>query len=201
MAFTSRSEAARTAILDAVRDLLARKGFAGTTIRAVAAEASVDPSMVMRYYGSKEDLLAAALDVDLHLPDPAQCRPERLGRTLAEHMISRWEGQLADGLILMLLRSASNSRLAAQRYREMFESQVLGLIRAVIGDTPDTARRAGLVAAQAAGVALCRYVLEIPPVAALEGEELAALLAPVLQHYLTGNLTSLPLPSTLDAKT
>jgi AcrR family transcriptional regulator len=201
MAFTPRSERSRTAILAAARRLLAAKGYEGTTIRAVAAEAGIDPSMVMRYYGNKEGLFAAAVDVDLMLPaDAAAWPPERLGEGLARHFVSRWEGELADELITMLLRSASTNPAATERLRAVFQTQVLEFVRTVAPEGSDgseglegpagsrVARRAGMVGSQVLGVALCRYVLELPPVVAMDGETLARTMAPVLQHYLTGDL-------------
>ena len=106
MPFTDRSAASRAAILAAARALLAARGYDATTIRAVAAEAGVDPAMVMRYYGSKDGLFAAATDIDLALPSPEGVSVDRLGWVLAGHVLRRWEGELADELIIVLLRSA-----------------------------------------------------------------------------------------------
>ncbi len=72
MAFTKRSQPAREAILAAARRRFTRDGYERTTIRSVASDAGVDPAMVMRYYRSKEGLLGAAVDIDLHLPDPSR---------------------------------------------------------------------------------------------------------------------------------
>jgi len=189
MAFTQRSEQTRTAILAAARHLLAQRGYEGTTIRAVAAQAGIDPSMVMRYYESKAGLFAAAVDVDLRLDEAVDgCPPEQLGDRLARHFVARWEGALSDEFITLLLRSASTNPEAAEKMQTVFQGQVLRLIRGVVGDKPDTARRVGMLSTQILGVALCRYVLRIPPVVAMDGDTLAATMAPVLQHYLTGEL-------------
>ena len=64
-----RSDRTKSAILRAARERLAAQGYDRTTIRAVAADAGIDPSMVMRYFGSKAQLFDAALDIDLRLPD------------------------------------------------------------------------------------------------------------------------------------
>jgi AcrR family transcriptional regulator len=186
--FTPRSEGTRRAILTATRELLASRGYEGTTIRAVAAAAGVDPSMVMRYYGSKRGLFAAAVDLDLRLPDLTAYPRDRLGERLARHFVSRWEGALADEAITLLLRSAITNPLAAEHMRAIFATQVLGMVRDVVGDTADAPRRAAMVTTQVLGAALCRYVLRLPPVAAVDGDTLAATMAPVLQHYLTGPL-------------
>ena len=191
MAFTARSEPTRTAILTEARRLLAEKGYEGTTIRAVAAAAGVDPSMVMRYYGNKEGLFGAAVDLDLHFPDAAGWPREELGIRLARHVVARWEGELSDELIRLLLRSATTNVAAAEQLRAVFGGQVLRFVQQVAGgDTPEVVRRASMLATQVIGVALCRYVLELPPVVAMDADTLVAMLAPVIQHYLTGDLTA-----------
>jgi AcrR family transcriptional regulator len=188
MPFTDRSAPSRSAILAAARDLLVKRGYAATTIRAVAAEAGVDPAMVMRYYGSKDGLFAAATDIDLALPSPEGVPADQSGRVLAGHVLRRWEGELADELVILLLRSAGTHDAAAEQLRTVFGQQVAGYVRQVIHDAPDWERRAGLIATQVLGVALCRYVLRLPPVAAMPAEELAAAIGPTLQRYLFGDL-------------
>jgi AcrR family transcriptional regulator len=189
MAFTERSRAARDAILAAARRRFTDEGFERTTIRMVAADAGLDPSMVMRYYGSKEGLFSAAVGVDLRLPDPADLPRAELGAMLARHFVGVWEGDPADETLLILLRSAVSHAGAAARIREMFTDQVVPMVRRATGDAADAEVRAGLISTHLLGTALCRYVLRLPPVAAMEADTLVATLAPVLQHFFTGSLT------------
>jgi AcrR family transcriptional regulator len=195
MAFTERSEKTRTAILAAARQLLAERGYEATTIRAVAATAGIDPSMVMRYYGSKEGLFAAAVDVDLHLPQPSDLPRERIGELLAKHLLSRWEGELSDEFIRLLLRSAGTNKAAAEQFRLIFERQPLTFVQELTGNAPDARRRAAVVSSQVLGMSYCRYILELPAVVELDAETLARTLAPVLQHYLTGDLDAAVTPA------
>ena len=188
MAFTERSEATRTAILAAARRYLADTGYEGTTIRAVASAAGVDPSMVIRYYDSKAGLFRAAVDVDLGLADLASHPADQLGEALARHFIARWEGDLADEAIGLLLRSAATNAAAAERVLAIFTDQVSSLAGRVTGNADDVARRAAMVSAHVLGIAFARFVVELPPMAAMEPETLIATLGPVLQHYLTGDL-------------
>jgi AcrR family transcriptional regulator len=188
MPFTDRSAPARAAILAAARGLLAERGYEATTIRAVAAAAGVDPAMVMRYYGNKEGLLAAAVDVDLALPDPDGVPTGELGGLLAAHIVRRWEGDLADELVTLLLRSAGTNDTAADHLRTVFGRQVVAYVRKLTGDAADSERRAGLIATQVLGIALCRYVLRLPPVVAMSAEELAAAVGQTLQRYLFDDL-------------
>src|SRR5581483_12081414 len=98
-----RSDATRAAILTAARERFAADGYERATIRAIAADAGIDPAMVMRYYGNKEKLFAAAAEFDLDLPDLAAVRPQRLGATLVGHFLHRWE---RDDALVALLRAA-----------------------------------------------------------------------------------------------
>jgi AcrR family transcriptional regulator len=190
MAFTSRSEQTRAAILAAARHRFAADGFERTTIRAVAADAGIDPSMVMRYYGSKDGLFGAAVDLDLHLPDLATVPRDKLGETAVRHWVERWEGALSDELLIVLLRSAVTNEAAAEHLRSVFGAQVARGLAAVVDDPAEAPIRAGLVATQMLGLALCRYILRLPPVVALDVETLVASVSATVQRYLTGPLTS-----------
>jgi AcrR family transcriptional regulator len=183
MAFTDRSLPAREAILDAARTRFASDGYDRATVRAIAADARVDPSMVMRYFGSKRQLFARAAEFDLRLPDLTAAPRERVGHVLATHLLRRWEGD--DGLQI-LLRTASTDDDAAERMRAIFAGQLAPQIAALTGDPEAAIMRAGLVATQALGTALCRYVLRLPPVVAMKPGEIVTWIAPTLQRYLTG---------------
>ncbi|MEU4173096.1 TetR family transcriptional regulator [Streptomyces sp. NPDC026665] len=177
-----RSDRTRAVILDAARRRFAAHGFERTTIRAVAADADIDPSMVMRYYGNKAQLFDAALDIDLDLPDlsavPAGDRPEALVR----HFLRRWEHDEAGDTLLLLLRSAVTNEHAAERMHAIFATQVAPALARAAG--PEQAARAGLVSAQLLGLALTRYILRIPTVADLSPEQIVATLAPAIRATL-----------------
>ncbi|MGH2944124.1 MAG: TetR family transcriptional regulator [Solirubrobacteraceae bacterium] len=169
--------------MQAARAQFAADGFERTTIRAVAADADIDPSMVMRYYGSKRGLFAAATHVDLELPDLAGVPAGELGAATVRHFLSRWDG--ADDSLRILLASAATNATAAQRMQEIFRAQLQPVVAAAGPHDPGTAAvRAGLVASQMLGLALCRYVLRLPPVVDLEPEAIVRWLSPVVQRYL-----------------
>lgn len=184
VAFTERSHPARQAILTAARQRFTRDGYERTTIRSVAADAKVDPSMVMRYYRSKDGLFSAAVDVDLHLPDVTGLPLDRIARVLAGHFVNRWEGELADEAIMLLLRSAVTNPAAAERMRTVFARQVVGVVGAALPGSPDAELRAALVSTQLLGVALTRYILQLPPIVALDPDSLINLITPLLDHVL-----------------
>jgi AcrR family transcriptional regulator len=183
-----RSEATRAEILRAAQARFAADGYQKATIRAIAADANIDPSMVMRYYGNKAKLFAAAVDLDLRLPDLTAIPKRRLGATLVAHFLQRWEGDPANDALLMLLRSAATDESAAERLRAIFKGQLAPTVRKLVGDPAEAAERAGLIATQMLGLALCRKILRIPPVAALPPATVVARIGPTIQRYLTARL-------------
>jgi AcrR family transcriptional regulator len=56
------AEARKEAIVDAVRDVFAAKGFDGTTTRELARAAGVSEALLYKHFPSKESLYAAMLD-------------------------------------------------------------------------------------------------------------------------------------------
>jgi AcrR family transcriptional regulator len=183
-----KGERTRQAILQAAREQFSRHGYDAASIRGIAAGAAIDPSMVMRYFGSKEGLFAAAVDVDLHLPDLSACPPGRRGRRLVEHFLARWEGDPRDDVLVLLLRSAVTNDAARERMHRVFTEQLSACI-ATICEPSSAERRAALIATQMLGLALCRYVLRLLPVAAASTAQLEADIGPTIQRYLTTTLT------------
>jgi AcrR family transcriptional regulator len=177
------SETTKAAILAAARERFAADGFERATIRAIAEDARIDPALVMRYFGNKEKLFAAAAEFDLRLPDLTALPRSRAGAALVAHFLERWE---TDETFLALFRAAITKEAAARRVRAVFTGQVAPLIAALSGEPEQTAVRAGLVSSQILGMALCRYVLRMPPVVGLSHAEVIRWLGPTVQRYITG---------------
>ncbi|MGV9251223.1 TetR/AcrR family transcriptional regulator [Streptomyces sp. NPDC003697] len=177
-----RSDATRAAILDAARRRFAADGYDRATIRAIARDASIDPSMVMRYYGNKEGLFAAAVSLDLRLPDLAALPREEVGRALVSHFLDVWED---NGELTAILRVGVTNPAGAERLQGVFRDQLLPAARQVCPDPEQVPARAALCAAQLLGLALTRYVLRLAPAVSLAREEIVEWLAPTVQRYLT----------------
>ncbi|PKW07853.1 transcriptional regulator, TetR family [Streptomyces sp. 1222.5] len=177
-----RSGATRSAILAAARERFAADGYERATIRAVARDARIDPSMVMRYFGSKEGLFAAAVALDLRLPDLAQVPREDIGRTLVGHFLNLWE---ENEELTAVLRVGATNEAGAERMQDIFREQLLPVARQACPDPEQVPARAALCAAQLLGLALTRYVLRLPAARVLTREELVAWLGPTVQRYLT----------------
>jgi AcrR family transcriptional regulator len=175
----------RTAILAAARARFAADGYEKATIRAIAADAHIDPSMVMRYYGNKEKLFEAAVDIDLELPDLSKVPVDELPRVVVRHFLRRWEGDASDDALLLLLRSAVTHQKAAEHMHSIFIKQVSPAFAAAL-DPQQAAERAALVSCQLLGLALGRYLLAIPAVASQPIDSLVDRYAPAIEAVLKG---------------
>jgi AcrR family transcriptional regulator len=185
----------REAILAAASALFAERGYEATTIRAVAAQAGVDPALVHHFHGSKEALFAAAT----RLPyNPAEVIPtllaqglEGAGERIVRFLVTTWDDEARRAPLLGLMRSALTHDPAGGAIAEFLRAGVLGpLTRALEG--PDAGLRASLVLSQVAGLAVARWLVGVEPLASAPPDVVAAALGPTIQRYLTGPLKEAP---------
>lgn len=171
----------RADILSAARERFGSDGYERTTLRAVASDVGIDAALVIRYFGSKQDLFAAAAEFTIELPDLTGVDPDQLAEALLSRFFAVWE---YDSTFVALLRAAMTSPVAADTMRRVFATQVAPALAAV---TPDHhAERAGLLGAYIIGLATTRYVLSNPAVANLDHAELTRWIAPVVRQLLVG---------------
>jgi AcrR family transcriptional regulator len=176
------ADATKAAILDAARERFAAEGYERATIRSIAADATIDPALVLRYFGSKEKLFAAAARFDLEIPDLTALPRKTLGVALVTHFLNRWED---DDTLKALLRAAVSNPVAAARLRTILETQLVPAIAPLFPKRTIAATRAGLIASQMLGLAMTRYLLRLPPVLALKPRVVVDWLGPTIQRYLS----------------
>jgi AcrR family transcriptional regulator len=180
----------RAAILSAARELFASSGYAGTTIRAVATAAGVDAALVHHYFGTKDDLFLAALEVRVDpriaLAPVVDGGVDGAGERLLRVFLSVWDDEETRLPLVGLFRGIVEPG-GAQLVRDGFMRMVLGPVGAAL-DLDDPERRMMLVASQLVGIVVLRYVVRVEPLASMPGEELVASYAPTLQRYLSGPL-------------
>ncbi|RBI71235.1 TetR/AcrR family transcriptional regulator [Roseovarius sp. TE539] len=183
---TPKSETTRQAILEAAQRQFYEKGYDGASVRRIAQAVPIDPAMIMRYFGSKEGLFSAAVVIDLKLPDPEKIPHDRAGAALVAHFLNLWEGERSAIGLPILLRSAVSNQDAADKIRAVFEKQVAPTI-AGLTRTDDADIRAGLIVSQLFGLALCRYILKLPPVVDMTADEIITRIGPIIQRHLGGS--------------
>ncbi|MGW6499981.1 TetR/AcrR family transcriptional regulator [Nonomuraea angiospora] len=178
----------RQRILEAARALFREHGYGGTTVRAVAAQAGVDPAMVFYFFKNKQGVFAAATEMPPHLPSAIESIftggldgiGERIIRTLLENL-----DKSARTPLVMLTRSAPTHEASEALLREFIDREITSRLAAML-DTPDAALRAGMVNVQILGLAVARYIVRLEPIASASTDELVARLGPVVQQCLTG---------------
>jgi AcrR family transcriptional regulator len=177
----------RADLLSAARRRFGTEGYDRTTIRAIAADVGVDAALVLRYFGSKQELFAAAADLNLDLPDLTALAPGRLAGALLARFFAVWED---DETFLALLRASMTSESVAETLRQVFAAQVEPTLSAVVPDHPR--ERAGLVGAFIIGLATTRYALAAPGLAAMDRDQITAWATPVVDQLLTGPAPPVP---------
>jgi AcrR family transcriptional regulator len=171
----------RADILSAARRRFGAEGYERTTLRVVASDVGVDAALVIRYFGSKQALFAAAADFTIELPDLSNVDPDEVAGILLPRFFAVWE---EDETFLALLRAAMTSPVAAEALRRVFAEQVAPKLITATPDHP--IQRIGLMGAFVIGLATTRYVLVNPPIASLSREELSRWAAPVIRQLLVG---------------
>ncbi|WP_405822206.1 TetR family transcriptional regulator [Streptomyces sp. NBC_00838] len=179
---------ARERILDAARNEFAERGYDKTSVRGIAKAAGVDPALVHHYFGTKDEVFGAAIEVSfepaLVLPALLSGGEEGIGERLARFFISVWENPVSRAPLLAIIRSAVTNEAAAAMLRKFVLRRLLERI-AVELDVPDPTLRAELAASHMIGIAILRYVLKAEPLASVDTEEIVRIVAPTLQRYLT----------------
>lgn len=188
------SSDSRERILVSARELFARNGFDKTSIRAIAADAGVDGALVHHYYGTKQQLFAAAIAIPIdpmQVLGPLRETPvEQIGTVLPSILLPLWDSELGKGFIATLrsLLAGADVSLVRSFLQEIISVEVGGRV----DDPPGSgAIRVQFVASQLVGVVMVRYILELQPFAELAPEVIAETIAPNLQRYLTGDLPAL----------
>ena len=171
----------RADILAAARRRFATEGFERTTLRAIAADVGVDAALVIRYFGSKQDLFATATEFVIELPDLTGAAPDHIAAMLLPRYFAVWED---DHSFLALLRAAMTSRVAADTLNDTLATNVAPTLAAA---TPDNdQQRIALTDAFVIGLAATRSVLGNLPVSELSREELSRWAAPIFRQLLVG---------------
>ena len=180
----------RASLLDAPRVVFAERGFDGATVRVIADRAGVDPAMVNHWFGGKQSLFVAALNLPA---DPATILgeavpgdPEHLAERILGRLLEVWDGT-GGAQFAALLQSIATHDVAAGLLREFIARVLVGkVLRVVAPDRPEL--RATLCGTQVFGLAFVRYVLKVEPLASADHATVVSAVAPNLQRYLTGPL-------------
>ena len=187
----------RDAVLAAAKLRFAAEGYEKTTLRGIASDANVDASMVLYLFGSKADLFRESLRLIL---DPAvlvgalEGSEGEVGERMVRVYLKMWEAPDTAASMRVMLQSATSNSDAHVAFRTFMQDYVLAAVSGVLGGGEQARLRAMLAASSLGGTAMLRYVMEVPPLATLDGEDIVRLLAPTVTRYLTADAGELGLP-------
>ena len=191
----------RDAVLSAAKQRFATEGYEKTTLRAIAHDAHVDPSMVLYLFGSKEELFRESLRLILDpevlvaaLTGETDDDPD-IGTRMVRTYLRIWETPDTAASMRAMLQSATSNTDAHDAFRGFMQNYVLTAVSGVLGGGEQARLRAMLAASNLVGTAVLRYVIQVPPLATLSADEVVALIAPTVTRYLTADAEELGLPA------
>lgn len=185
------SSITRQAVLDAARARFSQDGFAGATIRKIAADAGVDASLVIQFYGSKDELFAAAMALSpealKHFAQAFEGPEDKLGERITTAFLELWEGdaEVSEPLLAMLRAAITNDQAAAS-LRDFIQARLVEQISPKLANAQDADVRAAFASAMLIGVVVGRDIVRVPVLASSDRVTMARLLAPAIQAVLLG---------------
>jgi AcrR family transcriptional regulator len=187
----------RDAVLRAAKQRFAVEGYEKTTLRAIAGDAHVDPSMVLYLFGSKAELFRESLRL---IVDPEALVAAMtvgdgdVGTRMVRTYLGIWENPDSAASMVAMLASATSNSDAHDAFRAFMQDYVLTAVSGVLGGGEQARLRAMLAATNLVGTAILRYVIRVPPLATLPVDDVVRLVAPSVTRYLTGDAAALGLP-------
>jgi len=182
----------RGQIITAARQAFATKGFAGASMRGIAAEAGVDAALIHHYFDNKEQLFLATVALPLEMPqkleEVAAGGLDGMGERLVRTVLGVWDSDLQPSLIAAIRTTLTDPALT-RSVGEFLALEIIGRVLRRDDLPPEEAnRRAGLVASQVLGLVIGRYVLQLPLLVSRRSEDLVVEVGPTVQRYLDGHI-------------
>ncbi len=184
----------RGEIVEAARRVFAANGYEGTSLRAVAREAGVDPSLVHHYFDGKAGLFvtAMALPFDPRQVDEHAASPVFSGAKVVEAFLSIWDRAEGTGSsFTSCVGAMAASTRVADAMREFVNERVWSTRPPNEGEGEALSkRRTAMVSSQLMGLAFTRYILRVPPISTANPKQIGRWVGPTLDRYVKD-----PLPS------
>ena len=179
----------RADIVRAALALFSAHGYEATSMRAIAKEADVDPSLPRHYFPSKSALFVEALgpidQVERNVGLGLLASPDHLGETMLGLILDVWDSPESGPRMRILVQSAAGTPEIAGIARSiLFERLMLPIAKSV--GLEDADARAAAALSQILGLIVARYILQVEPLASASREDLIRRFAPAIQRLITG---------------
>lgn len=175
------------AILGAARRLFAERGVQATSVRAIAREAGVNPALVHHYFGTKDQLFLAALNLPFNPADViaellAAGPRSQFAERLVRFFLAAWRDPSTGQPLQAVLRSAIGTEQGALLVRNAVADVFLTRISTALG-VPRL--RVAVAMSHLIGLVFGATIVRVKPLATATDEELVALVAPAITRYLS----------------
>jgi AcrR family transcriptional regulator len=179
----------RKVILDSARARFATDGFSNTTIRKIAADAGVDASLVMQYFGSKDELFASVMNLGPNtmsrVSEAFEGPNESLGERVTRAFLEVWDGDPEVSQPLQaLLRAAIGNQQATVHLRELIQKRVIDDLSPRLRESADMSTRIEIACSMLVGVVVGRQLVGIEALTRQGRDALVAYIAPGIQALL-----------------
>ncbi|WP_055399257.1 MULTISPECIES: TetR family transcriptional regulator [unclassified Mycobacterium] len=178
----------RDAVLRAAKRQFAKHGYDKTTLRAIADDARVDPSMVLYLFGSKAALFRESMKLvlpsDLLTAEIAETDAD-LGCRVVRAYLGLWEQPETSASMASMVQSATSNRDANDAFRGFLHDYLFTAVSGALGGGDEARLRAMLAATSLVGTAMLRYIMRVPPLSSLGVDEVVGLVGPTVHRFLT----------------
>lgn len=181
----------RQPILDVAAAQFAAYGYQAATVRRIAQAAGVDAKLVHYYFGSKEDLFSAAIadafnkrGIGSFLSDHNEANGTSKGTLFLQGILAALEDPGIGPAFVGLVRNLGTHDESRRIFMRFVSDEILDRLATRI-DVQDPEVRVALIGSQILGLVTARYVLEVPPLVKMPASEVARLVGPVIDYYLT----------------
>jgi AcrR family transcriptional regulator len=178
----------RDAVLHAAKQQFAKRGYDKTTLRAIADDARVDPSMVLYLFGSKAELFRESMKLVLPanlLTNELAEKDDDVGRRVVRAYLGIWERPDTAASMASMVQSATSNSDANEAFRGFLHDYLLTAVSNALGGGDEARLRAMLAATSLVGTAMLRYIMRVPPLSSLGVDEVVALVGPAVHRSLT----------------
>lgn len=180
----------RAGIVEAARGLFAAQGFDGTSVRAVAREAGVDPALVHHYFDGKAGLFAEVIGVPVGIGDEIAAAVkgphEEAGERIVRTFLRVWDSPEGRTRFQAMVGAVAAHEGAARALQDFVSSALLArLAQGAPAGAPVSELAVASAGAQLVGMGMLRYVVQLPAMVEADPEEIVTLLAPNIQRLLT----------------
>ena len=180
------SSDSRQVILEAARARFAKDGYAGATIRKIAADSGVDASLVMQFFGSKDDLFREVMAITpsalMRISEAFEGPANTLGERVTRAFLQVWDADPPESEpFIAMLRAAISNEQASAQLRELIQTRV---VHDLGSRNADMTVRVEIVSSMLIGLIVGRHIVHVAGIVEQDRESLVRVVAPAVQAIL-----------------